>query len=76
MRGDYMTPIQQIAYDAIKEIQEVKRSAGTYPDRASIVEISNSITIELKEAINQLARAGLLEWHKNVNDIPMFGVKE
>lgn len=71
-----MTPIQQIAYDAIKEIQEVKRSAGTYPDRASIVEISNSITIELKEAINQLARAGLLEWHKNVNDIPMFGVKE
>lgn len=71
-----MTPIQQIAYDAIKEIQEIKRSAGTYPDRASIVEISNSIMIELKEAINQLARAGVLEWHKTVNGIPMFGVKE
>lgn len=76
MRGGDMTPLQRIAYDAIKEIQEVKRSTGTDPDRVSIVEIKNSIMIELKEAINQLAREGVLEWHKTVNGIPMFGVKE
>lgn len=71
-----MTPYQQIAYDAIAEIQQAKRDAGTFPDRASMAEISNSIMVELKEAINALALAGVLEWHKTVNGIPMFGIKE
>ena len=71
-----MTPIQQIAYDTIHEIQQAKIDAGVQPDRASMTEISNSIMIELKEAINQLALAGKLEWHKTVNGVPMFGVKE
>lgn len=71
-----MTPLQQMAYDAIAEIQQAKRDAGAFPDRASMTEISNSIMVELKEAINTLALSGLLEWHKTVNGVPMFGIKE
>lgn len=71
-----MTPLQQMAYDAIAEIQQAKRDAGSFPDRASMTEISNSIMVELKEAINTLALSGLLEWHKTVNGVPMFGIKE
>ena len=74
MRGG-MTAIQQIAYDTIQEIQQAKRDAGKFPDRASMTEISNSIMVELKEAINTLALSGVLEWHKTVNGVPMFGIK-
>lgn len=71
-----MTPLQQIAYDTIREIQQVKKDTGVFPDRVSMTEISNSIMIDLKEAINQLSLAGVLEWHRNINGVPMFGVKE
>ena len=40
-----------------------------------MTEISNSIMVELKEAINTLALSGVLEWHKTVNGVPMFGIK-
>lgn len=71
-----LTPIEQIILDTIDEIQSMKRDGGKAPDYATLIEIENSFRVELKEAINSLVRKGRVEWHKNVNGIPMFGIKE
>lgn len=71
-----LNPMEQMAIDAIEEIQSMKRDGDKAPDFATLIEIENSFRVELKEAINSLVRKGRLEWHKTVNGIPMFGVKE
>lgn len=71
-----MTTIEQMTFDTIGEIQSMKRDGGKSPDFATMREVENSFRVEIKEAINQLVRAGLVEWHKDVNGNPMFGVKE
>lgn len=71
-----LTPVEQLAYDAIEEIQVIKREKNLVPDHALMTEVSNSIMTDVKEAINSLVRKGRIEWHKNVNGVLMFGVKE
>lgn len=71
-----LTPVEQLAYDAIEEIQVIKREKDLVPDHALMTEVSNSIMTDVKEAINSLVRKGRIEWHKNVNGVLMFGVKE
>ena len=71
-----LTPVEQLAYDAIEEIQVIKREKALVPDHALMTEVSNSIMTDVKEAINSLVRKGRIEWHKNVNGVLMFGVKE
>lgn len=71
-----LTPTEQMTLDAISEIQSFKREGGKSPDFATLIEIENSFRIEIKEAINSLYRKGRVEWHRNVNGVPMFGVKE
>lgn len=74
--SEEMTEMQRRAYDAVREIQEVKREAGMQPDAASIAEIGNSLMVELKEALNELVMSGKLSWHKNVNGTPFFATRE
>ncbi len=74
--SEEMTEMQRRAYDAVREIQEVKREAGMQPAAASIAEIGNSLMVELKEALNELVISGKLSWHKNVNGTPFFTTKE
>ena len=71
-----LTPIQQIAYDAVTEIQDIKRAGGKAPDFATIDEIVNYMREELLESLRGLYRGGKVEFHKTVNGILMFGVKE
>lgn len=71
-----LTNIEQLLLDIIDEIQSMKRDGRKLPDFATMIEIENSFRVELKEALNSLCRKGRLEWHKNVNGIPMFGIKE
>lgn len=71
-----LNPMEQMAIDAIEEIQSMKRDGGKAPDFATMIEVENSFRVELKEAINSLVRKGRIEWHKNVNGVLMFGVKE
>lgn len=71
-----LTPIQQIAYDAVAEIQDMKRVGGKSPDFATIDEIVNYMREELLEALRVLYRNKMVEFHKTVNGVPMFGVKE
>ncbi len=67
---------EQIALNAIKEIQELKKSNQQFPDFANKTEIYNSIKVEIMEALRSLYRKGLIEFHRNVNGIEMFGLKE
>lgn len=71
-----LTPIEQMALEIIDEIQSMKHHGGKAPDYATLIEIENSFRVELKEAINSLVRKGRVEWNKNVNGIPLFGIKE
>ena len=68
--------MEQMTLDAIEEIQSMKRDVGKAPDFATLIEVENSFRVELKEAINSLVRKGRIEWHKTVNGVLMFGVKE
>ena len=56
-----MTPIQQIAYGAVAEIQDMKRVGGKSPDFATIDEIVNYMREELLEALDG-------QWHPNVRN--------
>ena len=71
-----LNPMEQMAIDAIEEIQSMKHDSGKAPDFATMIEVENSFRVELKEAINSLVRKGCIEWHKTVNGVLMFGVKE
>ncbi len=70
-----LTPLEQIVLDTIEEIQSIKRDRGVAPRFATMLEVSNSFNVDLKEAINSLIRKDRLEWHENINGVPLFGIK-
>jgi hypothetical protein len=43
---------------------------------ASYPEIFNSLTVEIKEALNQLCKNKMLEWHNTVNGVIEFALKQ
>ena len=66
-----LTPLQAIAYEAVREIIEMKQ--GTVePCMAHINEIRNSINVELTEALRELCRKGMLTVSLDLNKKPMF----
>jgi hypothetical protein len=58
--------------EMIKEIQDAKRASKQAPDYASIIEIENSLKVELKETLNKLVSKGAVKWFKTLNGTPMF----
>lgn len=71
---DELTPLQQIVYDAVCEILDLKRGA-VEPCLAHINEIRNSINVELMEALRELCRKGILSYCTDINKNPMFQIK-
>lgn len=79
-----LTDSENAAYGAVKEIQEMKHDSGLQPDYAMLYEVYNFLRPELPngfeqsilESLRMLYRRGLIVFHKSVNGIPMFGVKE
>lgn len=70
-----LTPLQRMAYDAIKEITEAKQG-NTDPCLAHITEIHNSLHVELMEALRELCRLGILAYSIDRNKNPMFKIKQ
>ena len=66
-----LTPLQTIAYEAVREIIDVKQGA-VEPCMAHINEIRNSINVELTEALRELCRKGMLTASLDLNKKPMF----
>lgn len=79
-----MTTDESLAFEAVKEIQGMKRDYKRFPDYATIHEVYNSLRHELPEgfeesilnALRSLYRRGLITHHSTVNGVPMFGIKE
>lgn len=75
---------ERLAFEAVEEIQSMKRDNRREPDYAMIFEVYNFLRPELPagfepsilEALRNLYRKNLIVHHKNINGIPMFGVKE
>ena len=70
---------EQLTLDAVREIQSIKRENRKRPDFAWSFEIYNYLRYEIPEqralqALRSLYRRGLLEFHKDVNGNPMFGI--
>ena len=70
-----LTPLQQIAYDAVCKILDMKRGA-VEPCLAHISKIRNSINVELMEALRELCRRGYLSVSLDRNKNPMFQIKQ
>lgn len=77
-----LTCDEGLAYEAVREIQEIKRDNRQRPDYALLFEVYNYLRPELAEgfegkilqALRCLYRKGLIVFHKNVNGVPMFGI--
>lgn len=72
---DPKSPLINIAREAVAEIQGIKRDSGIVPDYVTINELMNYLREEILESLRELYRQGIVEHHKNVNGIPMFGIK-
>lgn len=75
MTDSNLTPMERIALDIVREIQDVKRSGGSIPDYAALDEIMNSLKTEVLESLRSLYRKGLITHHHNINGISLFGTK-
>ena len=71
-----MTPSEQVTIEALSEVQQFRKDAGKEPAFATMDEILNSLRAEILESLSKLYREGKVEFHKTVNGVPMFGVKE
>lgn len=79
-----LTETERITLDAVVEIQGIKRESGRSPDFAMLHEVYNFLRPELLQgfegavlgALRNLCRRGLIDFHQNVNGVPMFGVKQ
>ncbi|MBD5367223.1 MAG: hypothetical protein HDR82_09560 [Bacteroides sp.] len=80
---DQLTDIERLVYDAISEIQDIKRAGGQSPDYAMHFEINNFLRPELPpgfetsilKALRLLCRRRLIDFHHTVNGLIMFGIK-
>lgn len=71
-----MTQFEQMVYDTVRDIQEIKRGNRQFPDYALTTEIQNSINVDILEALRTLYRNGYIKHHKTVNKADMFGIKQ
>lgn len=78
-----LTATERLVYDAVDEIQSIKRDNGRSPDFAMLHEVYNFLRPEMGGgfegealgALRTLHRRGLIEYRVTVNKIPMFGIK-
>lgn len=79
-----LSNIETLVYEAVQEIQEIKRDNRIAPDLALLPEVYNFLRPELGSgyeeealgALRTLYRRGLIVYQYNISKIPMFGIKE
>lgn len=69
-----MTPIEEITYIAVKEIQDKCIAEHRAPVNASLHAIQRDVMEKVKSALNSFVQNGTMEWHNNVNGVPMFTI--
>lgn len=71
-----MFPVEAMVQEAVRAGQDSKRALGKSPDFVTMDEITARFKAALMDALRALWRKGLLEHHRNVNGIDMFGIKQ
>lgn len=78
-----MTADEQLVYDAVEEIQGIKKDSMQSPDFATLTEVYNFLRPELPsgfeatvlQTLRTLCRKCKITYRMTVNGIPMFGIK-
>lgn len=78
-----MTADEQLVYDAVEEIQGIKKDSLQSPDLAMLTEVYNFLRPELPsgfeatvlQALRTLCRKCEIMYRMTVNGTPMFGIK-
>lgn len=71
-----MTPISQITYDVVKELQAKCVAEHRAPVCVSMHEITRAISEQVKTALNGFIANGTMSWTQNVNGIPLFKIEK
>lgn len=71
-----MTPLQEITYDIVKELQDKRASEHREPVNVSMLDIQRSMNGLIKTALNGLVEDGTLSWFYSVNGVPMFKIQK
>lgn len=69
-----LTPMESIAFELIDEIQTRHREESAAPDYATMREVTDMMEDEMRSALRNLYRRGLIEYHATVNGMPMFSL--
>lgn len=70
-----MTPLQEITYNIVKELQEKRVAEHREPVNVSMLDIQRAMNEMVKTALNGLVEDGTLSWFSNLNGIPMFKIQ-
>lgn len=69
------TPIEQLAYRVVKELQDKCIAEHRGPVCVSMHEITLKVTSEIKTALNGFIKDRTMTWSQNMNGIPLFTIK-
>lgn len=69
-----LTPMESIAFELIDEIQTRHREESAAPDYATMREVTDMLEGEMRCALRNLYRRGLIEYHSTINGMPMFSL--
>lgn len=70
-----MTPLQEITYNIVKELQEKRVAEHREPVNVSMLDIQRAMNEMVKTALNGLVEDGTLSWFSSLNGIPMFKIQ-
>lgn len=70
-----MTPIQEIAYNIVKDLQDKRVAEHREPVNVSMLDIQRAMNELVKTALNSLVENGTMTWFNSLNGIPMFKIQ-
>ena len=71
---DDLPQMEAKALELISGIQARHRCDGLQPDYATMREVNEALVDELRHALRNLYRRGLIEYHSTINGMPMFSL--
>ena len=69
-----MTPLQEITYNIVKELQEKRAAEHREPVNVSMLDIQRAMNEHVKSALNGLVENGTKTWFSSLNGIPLFKI--
>lgn len=71
-----MTPLQEITYNIVKELQEKRAAEHREPVNVSMLDIQRAMNELVKTALNGMVEDGTMSWFSSLNGIPLFKIQK